>query len=390
MYSHILYFELNALCILILAFLTYRLSVTMYKQKANIDFRNAMLAVMAIMALEIVWSLIDGKPGVQWLVINYIVDILDFIMCSVVSLLWLKFVVSKLAFKIELEIRGKALLSLPIVIVIVLSLVSIKTGWVFTISAANVYERGPINGAVFTCALIYMILAFALVIFRLANARGSEDKRKSVFMTTFFFLPVVGVILSSIYPSLPATWPLATVSLLMIFVTSMEAEVSTDGLTGLNNRRQFDKRLNDMVKVNSSDGNLYLFLMDINHFKDINDGFGHYEGDRALVRTAKILKKSIAKSNLFLARYGGDEFAILGFIDGMIEAEALKARIQRRFADNNVAIAKEYDINLGIGYYEFGDGHAETIQELISGADKNLYDDKARQDSVIFRPGMSK
>mgnify|MGYP001023967782 FL=1 len=74
----------------------------------------------------------------------------------------------------------------------------------------------------------------------------------------------------------------------------------------------------------------------------------------------------------------------------MIEAEALKARIQRRFADNNVAIAKEYDINLGIGYYEFGDGHAETIQELISGADKNLYDDKARQDSVIFRPGMSK
>lgn len=109
MYSHILYFELNALCILILAFLTYRLSITMYKQKANIDFRNAMLAVMAIMALEIFWSIIDGRPGTIWLVVNYVVDILDFIMCSVVSLLWLKFVVSKLAFKIELQIRGKAL-----------------------------------------------------------------------------------------------------------------------------------------------------------------------------------------------------------------------------------------------------------------------------------------
>jgi diguanylate cyclase (GGDEF)-like protein len=86
---------------------------------------------------------------------------------------------------------------------------------------------------------------------------------------------------------------------------------------------------------------------------------------------------------MFLARYGGDEFAILGFLRDMKEAEGLKNKIQRYFADSNVDVSRDYDIVMGVGYYEYGHGHAETVKQLISGADKNLYADKERLKRVI-------
>ena len=88
-------------------------------------------------------------------------------------------------------------------------------------------------------------------------------------------------------------------------------------------------------------------IMDINGFKKINDTYGHYEGDRALIETANILKKAIGGTPMFLARYGGDEFAILGFLKDMNEAEGLKKKIQRYFADSNVDVSRIYDITMG-------------------------------------------
>jgi diguanylate cyclase (GGDEF)-like protein len=138
-----------------------------------------------------------------------------------------------------------------------------------------------------------------------------------------------------------------------------------------------------MIRQENTEETLFLFIMDINGFKRINDTYGHYEGDKALAETANILKRAIGGTPMFLARYGGDEFAILGFLKGMDEAESLKLKIQRYFADSNVDVSRDYDIVMGVGYYEYGPGHGETIQQLIAGADKNLYADKERLKRII-------
>lgn len=383
MYYNVVYIEINILCLAILAFLTMKLSMNMDKRKSNLDFRNTMIAVMAILLLDVIWGFVDGAHGTAFVVANYIVNVLAFIQAAVIGVFWIQYVMSKLHFKIKLQLRGKIIFFIPLGLLVVLTLGSIWTGWGFYIDAGNVYHRGPVHFLIPAMAFIYLAMAFIMVIFKLANARTKTDKYEAATMTTFFFFPLIGGIFSAMYEGFPCMWPCATISLVIIFVNYRESEISTDALTGLNNRRQFDRRIGDMVRGSSGEDELFLFLMDINDFKSINDNYGHYEGDRALVETAKILKHALAKTNLFLARYGGDEFAIIGQFEGIIEAEALKSKIQRYFADGNLKSGRDYDITMGIGYCKYEEGSTDTIEELIAGADRRLYEDKTRLKSVI-------
>jgi diguanylate cyclase (GGDEF)-like protein len=85
----------------------------------------------------------------------------------------------------------------------------------------------------------------------------------------------------------------------------------TDGLTGLFNRRHFDQRLTEeSLRAGRYGHPLSLIMLDIDHFKWFNDRYGHLEGDRLLVRVARLIEESVRRTDL-VARYGGDEFVLL-------------------------------------------------------------------------------
>jgi len=92
-------------------------------------------------------------------------------------------------------------------------------------------------------------------------------------------------------------------------IKKLVSEVDYDALTGIYNRRFFDKSLKRIIKSLSRSGSmLSLLLIDIDHFKNFNDTYGHIEGDKCLVTIAEVLANSVRRDDDYVARYGGEEF----------------------------------------------------------------------------------
>jgi len=163
-----------------------------------------------------------------------------------------------------------------------------------------------------------------------------------------------------------------------------------DGLTGLANRSLFHDRLDQaLVRSTRTRAPLAVLLVDLDRFKQVNDGLGHGSGDRLLQQLAQRFGR-VTRSDDTLARLGGDEFAVL--LDGATEAEA--AAIAHRYLEQlaePVSISGRdlvLDASIGIAVHSGGPG---TSEELIRRADVAMYVAKrsggAR--SEVFRPDMA-
>ena len=109
--------------------------------------------------------------------------------------------------------------------------------------------------------------------------------------------------------------------------------------------------------------------------KFINDSFGHSEGDRALVETAKILKHSYREADV-IARMGGDEFATIAMEYGENWDENLHSRLQKNLDDYNKKSSLDYKLSMSVGIVHFDHNQNRTIDELISKADTLMYEHK--------------
>ena len=103
-----------------------------------------------------------------------------------------------------------------------------------------------------------------------------------------------------------------TFAALQVYISSREQLISVDPLTKLNNRSEMVRYLDNKMKNRNLHKDLYLFMLDLDYFKKINDKFGHTEGDTAIIIAADALKNAVNKTGLFVCRYGGDEFVIVG------------------------------------------------------------------------------
>jgi diguanylate cyclase (GGDEF)-like protein len=149
----------------------------------------------------------------------------------------------------------------------------------------------------------------------------------------------------------------------------------TDSLTGLFNRRYFDNSL--LQQINKAKQNRYpigLILIDIDNFKFINDTHGHPYGDSYLIYVATVLKKSIRRTNDILVRLGGDEFAAILTNMSVAEVSALCELIRSEFAKGN----KHPNVTLSIGIICIEPGNCDELKNIISVADKLLYQAKEK------------
>ncbi len=102
-----------------------------------------------------------------------------------------------------------------------------------------------------------------------------------------------------------------TLSIQLLYIICQEQLISTDPLTGLNNRNRFETYMLSLFSGTDQVNGVYLLMMDADGFKQINDRYGHVEGDHALQVVSATLKEVCLASGGFIARYGGDEFVVL-------------------------------------------------------------------------------
>jgi diguanylate cyclase (GGDEF)-like protein len=163
-------------------------------------------------------------------------------------------------------------------------------------------------------------------------------------------------------------------------------------LTGLHNRRYFMERLSSELAAAQRHGRaLSLLLIDVDHFKRLNDGRGHAAGDEALRMLARVLQGAVRKEDV-VARFGGEEFVVLARETSLSGARALAERVRKAversrctFDRQEIAITVSIGVTVSQGLTAFERGRTE--QQMLEAADKALYRAKRQgRNTVVAAP----
>jgi len=146
----------------------------------------------------------------------------------------------------------------------------------------------------------------------------------------------------------------------------------TDSLTGLYNRRKFFEELaREVERVSRYESPLSLIMLDIDHFKQVNDKYGHQMGDEVLRTLADVLRANTRKTDM-VARYGGEEFIIMLPETPLKGSQGVADRILSEVAKAAVlgaAMEINFTVSLGLAYFTQGD----TVDSLVARTDQALY-----------------
>jgi diguanylate cyclase (GGDEF)-like protein/PAS domain S-box-containing protein len=150
----------------------------------------------------------------------------------------------------------------------------------------------------------------------------------------------------------------------------------TDELTGLYNRRGFFTLAEQFLKLaRRQKQGIFMLYADIDNLKDINDTFGHKEGDMALVNTADILRKNYRESDV-IARIGGDEFVIIPIGTDKDTIDIITSRFEKSIKTHNSKNKREYSLSLSYGLAYYDPEKPCSLDELLMKADKTMYEHK--------------
>jgi diguanylate cyclase (GGDEF)-like protein len=148
-----------------------------------------------------------------------------------------------------------------------------------------------------------------------------------------------------------------------------------DDLTGLYNRRAFLTLASQQLKLSRRNAQgLLLFFVDVDNLKQINDTFGHHEGDLAILRVADTLEDCFRDSDV-IARIGGDEFVVLALEASRESQEAILQRLETGLDASN-ARESRYKVSLSVGVAKFDPKHPVSLGDLVSIADRMMYAEK--------------
>ncbi|MBZ0329250.1 sensor domain-containing diguanylate cyclase [Halomonas sp. ANAO-440] len=164
---------------------------------------------------------------------------------------------------------------------------------------------------------------------------------------------------------------------LMIDITEQMVEEArlrrlsdTDDLTGLANRRKLMARLAEEIsRCNRHGSPLSLMLIDLDHFKRVNDTWGHLQGDQVLIELARLCRKLLREEDT-IARLGGEEFAVVLPATPLVRSLPLAERLRHRIGEHPFGI-EPGQITVSIGLAEYRPGEPRDV--LIERADRCLY-----------------
>lgn len=230
------------------------------------------------------------------------------------------------------------------------------------------YKRGPAYSVFLVLAFLY--IADSMYLYIKCRRRAGTLK---LFPVEVFLVPtLVGVVVQALFVEIAITWTSIAVAIAGIMTALKNETIFLDHLTGLYNRvyleflhKQSRKKKNSWVSG---------IMVDLNGFKEINDNFGHAEGDIALIITADVLRKSFGEYGV-ITRYAGDEFIVMlnttdeQLVRGLIE------QAKKNFDEENASNNKPYKLSASMGY-AMADLSAETKDAFMNRIDRRMYEDK--------------
>ena len=248
----------------------------------------------------------------------------------------------------------------------------------FYIDESGVYRRGPFFILTYILSYSYVLIAFIRVMINLKRDTEATNKDLLIRLAFFPLFPAISGVLQFIYPRLPIACAAISITTLYLYLTWVDQLISLDPLTGLNNRKQLTHTFNNLSKSHEDQDKIRLYLIDVNHFKQINDTYGHLQGDNALKIIAEALKAACKGANrgTVIARYGGDEFVILVSENNNDETIDLKERIKEKLKELSEKKSVPFELTVSVGSACSDNG--DSLKDLILKADKAMYMEKKK------------
>lgn len=369
-----IHIELNLICLIILFAVAIQSHQNVNQQMKRVLFRNVVYGIMCSLSLDIIWLLIDGRIFPGCYALNAVVNAAFLGAGVCLGSMWYLYVLDTLHYRMTKRLI--AIVMAPGILFLVLNFLSIWTGWIFYINEQNRYIRGPLFWFQSIGAIAMLLVSLVHIIYCQIVGRKGVSKDSSRKLLGFYIIPVLGTIMALPYSGMPGTWTCAAVSVVLIYMNDMDQIILTDELTGLNNRKNLRVIFEDYSKQHSAQKPLYLYMMDLDDFKQINDQFGHSVGDQALVEAAHVIRRQTAGIQAVVMRYGGDEFLVMGFFTDDACAQRYKEQMQKAFQNRNETHHEPYVLHASVGYSRYQPG--QKLEEFINSADEMLYNDKRK------------
>jgi diguanylate cyclase (GGDEF)-like protein len=219
----------------------------------------------------------------------------------------------------------------------------------------------------------YLMTALIVVGYQYLLGESAEQRHKGQVLFIFTTGTIMGGAMQYV-TNMQWTLACSTVCIVFYIVTVHEDMIFRDHLSGLNTRSRFKRYLSEHFEQLRALPESYMLFMDIDHFKEINDRYGHVNGDRAIRVVGKIMTMLAQDQGAFTARFGGDEFVALipsadsGFIDRCSDMLNSYAELE------TASMGYEFNISLSVGCVKIA--LASDPDELFELADDEMYRQK--------------
>ena len=305
---------------------------------------------------------------------NIVIKVLVFLSGSglflgnvMIGYLWAKFIMVHMNIPFS-NIRRNIYRTIGL-ISIVLLVINIFYPLVFSVSDGR-YQRGFAYIIFLIFAAFYILDSLYLYV-----KRVKKNGSLKLFPVHIFLIPVIlGVVIQAFFVEISITWTSIAISVAGIMTALKNEIIFTDCLTGLYNRVYLEflhKRA-----CNKKDCWVSGIMIDLNGFKQINDNYGHAEGDLALCIVADLLRKSFSEYGV-VTRYAGDEFVImLNTTDDQLIQKIIKSA-KKNFVTENEKNDKPYQLSASMGY-AITNLSNETIDDFMNRIDEQMYQDKMK------------
>ena len=372
MIATMLYAEVYAICLIVVGLILFWAVRLGDDSLTSIWFRFMLIVFAVNFAVNLLFTLVNGGvlPQPENHVISLITKTLYHLSLAAGVAAWGGYAMAEQGRSLFGSARARRKYLLLFAFPFLNVLQNLFTGTMFTVDG-GVYSRHGMFHVQMAYLLAVSGLFSVVLIKNLVREMDPARIHQLQLVCSFPLCLAAAWALSLVGESVPVICVCVMLELLCLYVGLFTQQISMDKLTQVNNRQNLIKFID--YKIRSTPRELYLLILDLDEFKQINDTFGHLEGDRALICFSQALKDACStyRYRPYIARYGGDEFMIVTEAQERAEMDALMASIEAGIEEQNAKSGKPYRLKASMGLAKYREGMNHST--FISAADQELY-----------------
>ncbi|SHJ29401.1 diguanylate cyclase (GGDEF) domain-containing protein [Dethiosulfatibacter aminovorans DSM 17477] len=362
-------FDINffSIFMLLILYLTIKMRKEATGTSSNLFFKLLWMTIL-LLILEILSWVFDRIPGQNTL--NYLFNFIFVWSTTLISSILASYIDYHMFGSYD-RLRRRKFYIYPFALTGILLTVNFYHPIIFSVSPDNVYSREA-----FMMLLPIICISLFMYICYLAYKNRAHIQKEVIWVLLLYIsMSVIAAFLQVQLFGVFIMWPMMAVTVMLTYIFLETVSTSRDYLTGLLSRHRIDDYLEYMLDQNKS---FALVMLDLNHFKSINDTYGHLSGDTALQVFSVSLKKHFKKAKV-VGRYAGDEFILILEDVKCDDIEISLKKVEKELGCLHESGEIEFPITFSYGCFEHKPDTDLSYEDIINLVDKRMYENKSHQ-----------